>query len=343
MGINRHNWRQKFLDAQTLPDSASPQQKAQRGRDFEAILRAMFEEAGLAPRVSYRPTGEEVDGSIWLDGRTVLIEAKWTAAKHPASSIYQFKGKVDGKLVGTLGLFVSINGFTKDAINALVAGKDLNIVLAEGADIRAIAENHITILDLLRGKLRAAGEAGTVYWPVEEALEASSSANGATPRTETRRIVVVEARMDVEYLEAVRAAFGIQAPVSIVPAGGPQNMPRLIPSLTQGSDKVIVTAIVDGDVDEAFRNKMVADVSPALAGTGSTFEVIAAEPDLETALGLNPDGVSWNARDHLRRPAPDVLTRMITMESVLDHALDNASTQEILRVIAGADAPHLEV
>lgn len=85
---------------------------------------------------------------------------------------------------------------------------------------------------------------------------------------------------------------------------------------------------------------MVSDVSRALVGTGSTFEVIAAEPDLETALGLNPDGVRWNERDHLRHPAPDVLTQMITMESVLEHAVDNASTREILRVIAGADAPH---
>lgn len=337
MAIDRHNWRQKFLDAQTLPDSATPQQKAERGRDFEAMLRAMFEEAGLDPRVGYRPTGEEVDGSIWLDGRTVLIEAKWTVAKHPASSIYQFKGKVDGKLVGTIGLFISINGFSKDAINALVAGKDVNIILAEGADIRAIAENRISVLDLLHGKLRAAGEEGTVYWPVEEAL---ASTHVATPRTETRRVVVVEARMDVEYLEAVRAAFRIQTPVSIVPAGGPQNMPPLIRSLTQGSDKLIVTAIVDGDIDEAFRSRMVADVSPALVGTGSTFEVIAAEPDLETALGLNPDGARWNERDHLRHPAPDVLTQMITMESVLEHAVDNASTREILRVIAGADAPH---
>ncbi|MGV2982077.1 restriction endonuclease [Microbacterium sp. AGC85] len=337
MAIDRHNWRQKYLDAQTLPDSATSQQKAQRGRDFEAILRAMFEEAGLDPRVGYRPTGEEVDGSIWLDGRTVLIEAKWTAAKHPASSIYQFKGKVDGKLVGTIGLFISINGFSKDAINALVAGKDVNIILAEGADIRAIAENRISVLDVLHGKLRAAGEEGTVYWPVEEALQ---SARVATPRTETRRIVVVEARMDVEYLEAVRAAFGIDVPVSIVPAGGPQNMPRLIRSLTQGSDKVIVTAIVDGDIDEAFRSKMLADVSPALAGTGSTFEIIAAEPDLETALGLNPYGVSWNERDHLRRPSTDMLTQIITMESVLEHARDNPSTQQILRVIAGPDGPH---
>jgi hypothetical protein len=335
MAIDRHNWRQKFLDAQTLPDSATPQQKAQRGRDFEAILRAMFEEAGLDPRVGYRPTGEEVDGSIWLDGRTVLIEAKWTAAKHPASSIYQFKGKVDGKLVGTIGLFISINGFSKDAINALVAGKDVNIILAEGADIRAIAENRVSVIDVLHGKLRAAGEEGTVYWPVEEAL---ASARTATSQTETRRIVVVEARMDVEYLQAVRAAFGIDVPVSIVPAGGPQNMPRLIRSLTQGSEKVIVTAIVDGDIDEAFQSKMLADVLPALAGTESTFEVIAAEPDLETALGLNPDGLPWTARDHLRRPNPEVLTQMITIESVIGHAADNASTREILRVIAGADA-----
>lgn len=37
----------------------------------------------------------------------MLLEAKWTKNPMPASSLYQFKGKIDGKLAGTLGLFTA--------------------------------------------------------------------------------------------------------------------------------------------------------------------------------------------------------------------------------------------
>jgi hypothetical protein len=41
-----------------------------------------------------------------------LLEAKWHRDEFelPASTIYEFKGKVDGKLVGTVGIFISMSG-----------------------------------------------------------------------------------------------------------------------------------------------------------------------------------------------------------------------------------------
>lgn len=141
--FDARKWRAAFAEADRLPQEASGPEKRARGRLFERILSAAFDEAGLRPRLSYRPKGEEIDGSIWFEGRTILVEAKWTRDPHPASSLYQFRGKVDGKLVGTLGLFISMSGFSTDAVDALVAGKDLNIVLADGDDVRAISEGKV--------------------------------------------------------------------------------------------------------------------------------------------------------------------------------------------------------
>lgn len=336
MPITPDNWREKFLEADTLPPAASAQEKAQRGRDFEAILVAMFKEASLEPRVSFRPRGEEVDGSIWFNGRTVLFEAKWTAAAHSASSLYQFKGKVDGKLVGTLGLFISINGFSPDAVNALVAGKEKNIILADGADIRAVAEGRVTVAEALYRKIRVAGEEGAVFWAATQALPESRHTGSSAPSKSTTHIVVVEGRSDVRYLEAARQALGLNAPVTFVPAGGPLNMPPLIRAMLEGShDNVVVTAVVDGDFDQDFRDRMLRDVASVLDGRGARLEIVAAEPDLETVLGLNPKGLASDAREHLRRPSAEFLAQALSRDNLLARGMDDMSLERILRVISG--------
>src|SRR4051812_15027132 len=83
--------------------------KQRRGYDFERLLNALFLIERLDPRTSFKPDGEQIDGSIYLDGRIYLVEAKWHAEPLPASTLYQFKGKIDGKLAGTIGLFISMS------------------------------------------------------------------------------------------------------------------------------------------------------------------------------------------------------------------------------------------
>ena len=56
-----------------------------------------------------------------MGGKTYLLEAKWRKQPIPASDLYAFKGKVDGKLVGTIGVFISMSDYSADAIDALKA------------------------------------------------------------------------------------------------------------------------------------------------------------------------------------------------------------------------------
>ncbi|GEM_PF-5400134 len=295
------------------------------------MLSAMFAEADLQPRLRYRPQGEEIDGSIWLDGRTILIEAKWTKDPHPASSIYQFKGKVDGKLVGTIGLFISISGFSKDAVDALVLGKELNIVLADGADMRALVDNRISIVEMLRSKLRAAGDTGDVNWTYE-AIEASGgSAIRPTLQPPVRRIIVVEGRSDMLYLQTIRRLFGFTDPVTFVPAGGALNVPRQVRALSQSAEPVIITAIVDADVDPRFIDEMQAEFHGRSNETDARIDLITANPDLESVLGLSREAGAW-AR--LQGPLGLYLEETLTAEGLLARARDDKSLSAILRAIA---------
>nr|WP_272926205.1 restriction endonuclease [Streptomyces sp. SID8379] len=134
-----------------------------RGREFEGWLNRLLSREDMQPRTSFRPAGEEIDGSFFYEGRFYLLEAKWWKDKVPASVIYQFKGKVDGKLVGTIGVFISMSGYAADAVDALRVGKELNLILFDREDVSAATTSGFS--SVLRYKLRMAAEKGEVFVP----------------------------------------------------------------------------------------------------------------------------------------------------------------------------------
>lgn len=100
-----------------------------RGFEFENLIFSLLQNANVEPKASYKSRGEQVDGSFFWNGQTFLLEAKWEKKPIPVSSIYAFKGKLDGKFHTTSGIFISVSGFSYDVEDALRFGKSLNILL----------------------------------------------------------------------------------------------------------------------------------------------------------------------------------------------------------------------
>lgn len=138
-----------------------------RGFAFEKLIKAKLDNENLEPRSGYKPTAEQIDGSFFWEGRTFLLEAKWEKDKLPASSVYTFQGKLNGKFHTTSGVFLAVNGYNKDVEEGLKIGKSLNIVLFDGSDIRLIFNNEVSFLEVLKFKLRQAGDTGSLNVPYE--------------------------------------------------------------------------------------------------------------------------------------------------------------------------------
>jgi hypothetical protein len=159
----------------------TPIARRQRGFHFERFLHSLLDSEGLEPSTNYRPDGEEIDGSFILEGRFFLLEAKWHSKPMPASTIYSFKGKVDGKLSGTIGLFISMSGYGPDAVGALIRGKDLNTLLFDSIDIESALPDEHSFRDILKARLRTAAQHGIVHrdqktedasnWHVEQSVD----------------------------------------------------------------------------------------------------------------------------------------------------------------------------
>jgi hypothetical protein len=154
----------KLSNDNAFPDALS---KRRRGRAFEKLIYQLLKHEGLQPRTSFRPEGEEIDGSFILGHSVYLLEAKWHKSEMPASSIYQFKGKVDGKLVGTIGVYISMSGFSSEAIDALTFGKSINIILFDKEDFTTCINEENGFTNVLLMKLRIASEKGTVFFKVK--------------------------------------------------------------------------------------------------------------------------------------------------------------------------------
>lgn len=147
----------KLLDLSTSPQN--------KGFILEKIIKELFTLFDLDPKASFRITGEQIDGAFTFDNTDYLFEAKWQKDLIGVDDLDSFSGKITRKLDNTLGLYLSINGFSGDAIKAYSSGRKL-MILMDGSDLMAVLEGKIDLLQLLLRKRRHASQTGNIYLPV---------------------------------------------------------------------------------------------------------------------------------------------------------------------------------
>lgn len=142
-----------------LISSTKPQE---RGYELEKIMYEIFALFDLDPRASFKNIGEQIDGAFSLEGIDYLFEAKWQTRFMDISDLDAFSGKIQRKLDNTLGLFLSINGFSEDAVRIHSSGRS-TMLLMDGADLMAVLEGRIDFVTLLIRKRRYAAQTGNIY------------------------------------------------------------------------------------------------------------------------------------------------------------------------------------
>ncbi|MCO6043328.1 hypothetical protein NG895_05360 [Aeoliella sp. ICT_H6.2] len=154
-----------------LLGSDNPQQ---RGYKLEKILRELFEVFDLDPKASFRIEGEQIDGAFTFEATDYLLEAKWQAEPVSAKHLDGMAGKLSRKLDNTLGLYLSINGFSEDGVKAHSSGRRM-LILMDGSDLMAVLEGRIDLIQLLLRKRREASQTGNIYLGIHEILTGKHS------------------------------------------------------------------------------------------------------------------------------------------------------------------------
>ena len=136
---------------------------------MEKVIKGLFDLFDLDPKASFKIVGEQIDGAFSFEGTDYLLEAKWQNAPVSASELDGLSGKLSRKLENTLGLFLSVNGFSKDAITTHASGRRL-VILMDGSDLMAVLEGRIDLVQILLRKRRYAAETGNIYLRIHEIL-----------------------------------------------------------------------------------------------------------------------------------------------------------------------------
>jgi hypothetical protein len=138
------------------------------GRALEHILNELFELHGLNPREPFRVVGEQIDGSFEMDYEIYLLEAKWTADPCPEAELLVFRGKIEGKSKYTRGVFLSVNGISREAATAITQGKQPCFFVMDGYDLTMMLEDNMHLTDFLRQRQRLLAEEGKIIVPFNQ-------------------------------------------------------------------------------------------------------------------------------------------------------------------------------
>jgi restriction endonuclease Mrr len=140
-----------------------------RGYALETFLNELFMMFDLDPKASFKIIGEQIDGAFTFEQTDYLLEAKWVSRKINASDLFEFGGKLSGKLKNTLGLFISINGFSSESLE--VSSPVLKqMILMDGEDLMAVLDGRIELKDLMYIKRRHASQTGKIFIGIRDIL-----------------------------------------------------------------------------------------------------------------------------------------------------------------------------
>ncbi|NOL51510.1 hypothetical protein [Pelistega suis] len=146
---------------------AASQDNQQRGFKLERLMKGLFTLNDLDPKASFKVVGQQIDGAFTLDGTEFLFEAKWVRSPINSADLAIFKEKIKSKLENTLGLFLSVDGFSEDGITASQSS-DKVMILMDGSDLMAVLDERISFVTLINRKKQIASREGRIYVPFSQ-------------------------------------------------------------------------------------------------------------------------------------------------------------------------------
>lgn len=153
----------------------SQEDKKQRGFLLEDLLLRIFELYKIPVEKSFRRNegGEQIDGAFKLDGWYYLVECKWTQKLTDIRQLDSLNGKINRSGKQTLGLFLSMNGWSDNVCPLLKQNRDKSIILMDGYDLRCVLNEHVDVnlKDLLLSKVACLNFEGQPFYGVTEYMQ----------------------------------------------------------------------------------------------------------------------------------------------------------------------------
>jgi hypothetical protein len=173
MGETKEELLRQFQELWQLNErEESDEQRFQwRGRQLERIVYELLSLERLSPKRNIRLPGEQLDLFLTDGHRYFLLEAKWRK-ELAAADVFAFRGKLEGKLTGTLGIFLDAAGcLSQEGLKSLTWGKQINCLIFKGEDLHYALQPQHSFTKILAAKLQRAASHGEPDYPYREFLD----------------------------------------------------------------------------------------------------------------------------------------------------------------------------
>jgi hypothetical protein len=158
--VNEQQSLQKLDDRLKKLSQALGDQKA--GFDFQDWFFDLMDFSEVENRKPYNSGGRQIDGSFTLDGTTYLVELKFTKEQTGATSIDTFHKKVITKADNTMGVFISISGYSSVAKEE-ASGDKTPLLLLDFNHLYLVLGSMMNFGDVVRRVRRHASQTGEAY------------------------------------------------------------------------------------------------------------------------------------------------------------------------------------
>jgi hypothetical protein len=132
------------------------------GYDFQSWFFDLLDFSEIPNRKPYVHEGRQIDGSLTLAGTTYLVELKFTASQADATDIDTFYKKVTDKADNTMGIMVSISGYTQVATKE-ASGARTPILLLDHGHIYLILGGIMCLAEVIDRVRRHASQTSESY------------------------------------------------------------------------------------------------------------------------------------------------------------------------------------
>jgi Restriction endonuclease len=141
------------------------EQKA--GYDFQDWFYDLLDFSEIENRRPYVHKGRQIDGSLTVSGTTYLVELKFTATQADAHDVDTFFKKVTSKADNTMGVLVSISGYSSVAREE-ASGDRTPLLLLDHSHLFLVLGGIMSLAEVIARVRRHASQTGEAYLSASE-------------------------------------------------------------------------------------------------------------------------------------------------------------------------------
>ena len=114
---------------------------------------------------------EQIDGAFRLQGWHYLVECRWRGKLADIRELDGLLGQVGRSGKQTMGLFLSINGWSNNVPTLLKQNPDKSIILMDGYDLRCVlCTEEVDLRELILAKIEKLNLEGKAYFGAQQYL-----------------------------------------------------------------------------------------------------------------------------------------------------------------------------